>query len=151
VNERVQSLVIAIMTAMAGPVASAGNEVRVIDGGRIAVAGIVHVLYGISAPEPGVRCRLRGRTRDCGGIARAGLMDLTAGGQVACRPAPAHPGKSLCRSDGHDLSEGMIHTGWARASADAPRHLEELMIVACRHHRGLWNDGASGARCPSRK
>jgi endonuclease YncB( thermonuclease family) len=143
--------VIAIMTAIAGPAASADNETRVIDGGRIAVAGIDHILYGISAPEPGVRCRLRGRMRDCGRIARAGLMDLTAGGQVACAPSPAHPGKSLCRSDGYDLSEGMVHTGWAQAAPDAPRHLEDLMIVACRHGRGLWNDGTSGVRCPSPK
>jgi endonuclease YncB( thermonuclease family) len=89
--------------------------------------------------------------RDCGRIARAGLMDLTAGGQVTCVPAPGHPGTSLCRSDGYDLSEGMVHTGWAQASPDAPRHLEELMIVACRHGRGLWNDGTSGVRCPSPK
>ena len=142
---------IAIMTAIAGPAAAADNETRVIDGGRIAVVGIDHVLYGISAPEPGMRCRLRGRMRDCGRIARAGLMDLTAGGQVACAPAPAHPGKSLCRSDGYDLSEGMVHTGWARAAPDAPRYLEDLMIVACRHGRGLWNDGTPGAGCPSRK
>jgi endonuclease YncB( thermonuclease family) len=139
------------MTAVAGSAASAGNGIRVIDGGRIAVEGIDHVLYGIKAPEPGVRCRLRGRMRDCGRIARAGLMDLTAGGQVACAPAPAHPGKSLCRSDGYDLSEGMVHTGWAEAAPDAPSHLDELMVVACRQGRGLWNDGTSIARCPSRK
>jgi endonuclease YncB( thermonuclease family) len=141
---------LAVVTSIVGFAASA-SEVRVIDGGRIAVAGMVHVLYGIDAPMPGMRCRLRGRMRDCGGIARAGLMDLTAGGQVVCVPAPAHPGKSLCRSDGYDLSEGMIHTGWAEVAPDAPRHLEDLMVVACRHGRGIWNDRTSGARCLSRK
>ncbi len=112
----------------------------VTSGSVIIVDGKSHRLYGIRAPKPGDTCQLRGKQRDCGILSRAGLMDLTAGARVVCNAAPGGLAGSRCLSDGYDLTEGMIHTGWAQVLSDAPPRLHTLMKTAKAKKRGLWHD-----------
>lgn len=118
--------------------ASRAGDFKVIDGGRLEVGGTVHALYGIKAPALGDKCQVRGNEHDCGILARAGLMDLTAGAKVSCRPSNADPQKSRCRSDGYDLSEGMVYTGWAVALPQSPKKLQTLMKESKARRRGMW-------------
>ncbi len=116
----------------AAPPARAG-EVTVLRGDLLILDGQRHRLAGIAAPVPGQKCILRGRIIDCGRIATSQLKDLTAGADVRCRRGG--DGMSLCTSDGYDLSEGMVHTGWARALNDKRRKLE---LAARAARRGMW-------------
>ena len=117
---------------------SRAGEIRVIDGGRIEAGGTVHTLYGIKAPALGERCRVRGKTHDCGILARAGLMDLTAGAKVKCTHVKSAPQTSRCRANGYDLSEGMVYTGWAVALPQSPTRLRALMNDSKARRRGMW-------------
>ncbi len=109
------------------------GEATVLRGDLLILDGQRHRLAGIEAPAPGQACILRGRTIDCGRIAASQLMDLTAGADVQCRRRS--DGMSVCTSDGYDLSEGMVHTGWARALNDKRRTLE---LAARAARRGMW-------------
>ncbi len=133
--------ILAAMLAFTLAPLSAGSragEIRVIDGGRIEVGGTVHTLYGIKAPALGEMCQVRGNRHDCGILARAGLMDLTAGAKVNCKPSNSEPQKSRCLSDGYDLSEGMVYTGWAVVLPQSPKRLQTLMKEAKAGRRGMW-------------
>ena len=115
----------------------------VLDGDTIEVAGRVVHLTGIDAPEFGQRCRRGDTVVDCGMIARTMLLDLTAGSEVWCvvnDPAsrPGWPDVGLCRGGGYDLSEGMVHTGWALPIADAPARYQNVAAEAKSAGRGLW-------------
>lgn len=112
----------------------------VLNGGRLTVDGVTHVLYGIKSPALGEQCQLRGKSRDCGVLARAGLKDLTAGATVICKPSKVAPDASKCLSDGYDLSEGMVYTGWAVPLPAAPQRLHKLMKRAKTKRHGMWHE-----------
>ncbi len=123
----------------------AATELRgaphVISGDTIELQGRRLRLQGIDAPEPHQRCLFRSRFYDCGEIARAALLDLTAGAEVSCRPlgsGPADTNLARCFAQGYDLSEGMVYTGWALADPKAPSRYGPLQQQAERAGRGLW-------------
>ena len=111
------------------------GEVTVIDGHTLRVDGRIYRLAGIAAPAMGEMCRVLGHDRDCGLIARAQLLDLVAGAKVECRAVTVGPSAARCLSNGYDLSAGMVHTGWARATAAAYDAIEAKARAA---HRGMW-------------
>jgi endonuclease YncB( thermonuclease family) len=125
-------LLLLAVPAMAG-------EVTVIDGQTLEVDGRTYRLTGIAAPAMGETCRVLGHERDCGLIARAQLLDLTAGAKVECRAEAAGPATARCLSNGYDLSAGMVHTGWARATAAAYVEIEAKARAA---RRGMWRPDA---------
>lgn len=117
----------------------------VLDGDTIELDGRVIDLAGIDAPEFGQRCR-RGETDvDCGMIARTQLLDLTAAAEVICdldevARRAGWPTVAVCRAGGYDLSEGMLHTGWALADPEAtpPARYAQVLSQARDAGRGLW-------------
>lgn len=121
----------------------------IIDGDTLVLEGAHLQLVGIDAPELGQICVLRGKCYDCGDIARAALLDLTAGSRVSCRriePAdgaqasdePGEGGPAVCTVDGYDLSEGMVYTGWALAEPSKPKRYATFQSGARAAKRGLW-------------
>lgn len=98
-------------------------------------------LYGIAAPRPGERCMMRGVEIDCGHIAATALMDLTVAARVSCRilDAATSPPSALCTAGGYDLSEGMVHTGWARPLPGAADKLFRSEVLARARRHGLWS------------
>lgn len=121
------------------------EPLTVLDGDTIELAGRVIDLAGIDAPEFGQRCR-RGNTEvDCGMIARTQLLDLTAGAEVTCNLDKADiragwPTVAVCHSGGYDLSEGMLHTGWAltHPEATASARYSQVQAASREAGRGLW-------------
>lgn len=111
------------------------------DAATIAVEGRTLRLYGIAAPRPGERCTMRGVEIDCGHIAATALMDLTVAAEVTCRilDAGAEPPVALCTAGGYDLSEGMVHTGWARPLPGAAEKLFRSQELARSRDQGLWS------------
>ena len=116
------------------------NNFDVLDGHTLVISGREIRLTGIVAPELGQRCMLFGKAQDCGLIARAGLLDLTAGATVTCAPEgdvdgrPAH----RCTAGGYDLSEGMVYTGWALPLDGAPKVYWRVLKGARSRPRGFW-------------
>ncbi len=117
------------------------GPVNAIEGDVIEIRGERVRLFGIDAPEPEQSCTILGNSIDCGHIAKTALMDLTAGATVVCRPT----GKkrrglfvATCSVGGFDISENMVHTGWALADPeDGSRYLAKQR-EAKRARRGLW-------------
>ncbi|MGI9371107.1 MAG: thermonuclease family protein [Hyphomicrobiales bacterium] len=97
--------------------------------------GKSYVLSGIRTPDPGQMCILRKHERDCGVIARAQLMDLTAGATLNCSFSDDI---ATCSSGGYDISAQMVHTGWAIAAETAPEKYKEIMAKAKARPRGMW-------------
>jgi endonuclease YncB( thermonuclease family) len=116
------------------PVAT--RDFTVPDGNHVLINDTRYRLAGIEAPMPGEKCHLRGKLRDCGIIARAALMDLTAGATLVCRAA-GQAGYN-CRADGYDLSEGMAYTGWAVTRPGAPLRYRAVLREARLKKRGFW-------------
>ncbi len=115
----------------------------IIDGDTLTVAARRLRLEGIDAPALGTPCRLRGQALDCGHIAKTALMDLTVAATVVCRlrgtTAPDGTPLGACAVDGYDLSEGMLHAGWARA-AGRPNERYDAKEAEARHAgRGMWH------------
>ena len=131
---------------------------QVISGDLIELEGQRLRLAGIDAPEPGQRCLLRERLYDCGALARAALLDLTAGVEVVCRPLEPGPADTLtarCSAQGYDLSEGMVYTGWALIPPEAGTAYAAQQARAKSAGHGLWRgrfvapwDWARGERLP---
>jgi endonuclease YncB( thermonuclease family) len=122
-------------SAMAADIVGAPT---IVDGETLEVGGTRFRLWGIDAPDPRQRCVIRGRDYNCGRISTTALMDLVAGVKVRCRPVAKSPGVARCYAGGYELSEGMVHTGWALSM---PRNHArfapiEKKVAAARH--GLW-------------
>ncbi|MDP6952950.1 MAG: thermonuclease family protein [Alphaproteobacteria bacterium] len=130
---------LALMLCLLAPHAFAGDTVEIVDGDTLLLDGSEVGLFGIDAPELGALCRRGSDDSDCGVLARAALLDLTAGAEVVCNGVNGAPGKVLCRANGYDLSEGMIYTGWARALAGEGRRYVALEGRARIAERGLWS------------
>ncbi len=134
---------LAFLVLLVVPPALAGTAgpATVIDGNTLEVAGARLRLYGIDAPDLDQPCRLRGRTQACGVIARAALMDLTAGATLDCEMRGRDAaGRTLatCTADGYDVAEGMVYTGWALALDGAPARYHSVERQAKAARRGLW-------------
>jgi endonuclease YncB( thermonuclease family) len=118
------------------------GRVKVIDATNMRVGQQLVRLYGIAAPKASDRCPLRSVTIKCGRIATTTLMDLTAGAKVICESHGDPNAKGIhlatCKANGYDLSEGMIHTGWARPIKGAPAHYRAIEAGAKKRGRGLW-------------
>ena len=110
---------------------------EVLDGHRMVVAGEEIVLADIEVPRLGEPCRIRGNPLDCGRLARAGLMDIVAGAEVACAALPK--GGHRCVASRYDVAFGLVHAGWAVPAEDAPAHYHSKMREAQAHRRGLWS------------
>jgi len=132
----------AILLVGTGAGSALGDSIEVVTGEVLIVDEVRYRLTGIDAPEPGETCMLNGIARDCGIVARAQLLDLTAGATVTCTltgTASAVPALARCQANGYDLSTGMVYTGWARALSDA---LAPVEADAKRARRGQWRDGS---------
>ena len=114
------------------------GSARVIDGDTVEVMGSRLDLYGIDAPELTQVCRLRGKPYDCGDIARAALLDLTAGAVLVCKRVAAQDGTAICTADDYDIGSGMVYTGWALADPARPARYEDTELGAREAQRGLW-------------
>jgi endonuclease YncB( thermonuclease family) len=110
----------------------------VIDGQTLEVGGRRFKLWGIAAPEPRQTCVIRGRDYNCGRISTTALMDLVAGGNVTCRPVKGTKDVARCYAGGYELSEGMIHTGWALAMPRDHARFARIEAKAAVARRGLW-------------
>lgn len=128
------------MTPAAAAEPLTSKAFTVIDGNRIEIGGREVRLAGIAAPALGQKCVLFGKTRDCGVIARSGLLDLTAGATVTCRQTGNQDGLAThrCRANGYDLSEGMVYTGWAVPLEKAPKAYWRVLKGARARPRGFW-------------
>ena len=129
-------LLLAATAAVAEPLTIRGTP-EVLDGRRMVVAGHDIVLADIEVPALGTPCRIRGNPLDCGRLARAGLMDIVAGSDVACS-AVGH-GQHRCFADRYDVAFGLIHAGWAVPTENAPAHYNDKMTQAEERDRGLWS------------
>lgn len=114
------------------------GEAIVVDGDTVELDGRAFDLYGIDAPELGQRCALKGKLFDCGDIARAALLDLTAGSRLSCRPLDDAKGTAICTAGGYDVGAGMVYTGWALADPARPKRYRETQAGAETAKRGLW-------------
>jgi len=130
----------------AGP-AAAQSESKTISGEaevhtatKLTVGGTKVMLYGIAAPRKGEKCTLPSGRIDCGKVATSQLKDLTAGAEVTCeiRGKEIDPPNAKCTVDDYDLSEGMVHAGWARPVAFAPDSLKQAQLEARGEGNGLW-------------
>lgn len=115
---------------------------EILTGDTIKLAATAYRLQGIDAPEPGQTCYIERRKYDCGKVSKTALMDLTAGFKVRCVPNPPPPGGGLptarCFAGGYDLSQGMVHTGWALADPLTGSIYRAIGREARKAGRGLW-------------
>ncbi len=118
-----------------------------IDGHSLSMNGKQLVLANIIVPEPGAKCRLRGKLRDCGSFARLGLTELVVAATIECRKLTQRT-YSCKTEDGYDLALGQIHAGWAVPASSAPNHYFTKMNEAKAKNRMLWSashaDGKPG-------
>ena len=110
----------------------------VIDGETLEVGGKRFRLWGIDAPDPRQSCTIRKRKYNCGRISATALMDLVAGVQVTCRPVAKAKDVARCYAGGYELSEGMIHTGWALAMPSDHARFAPIEKRAAAKRHGLW-------------
>lgn len=111
----------------------------VIDGDTLSDNGKRLRLRGMDAPELGQMCARPSGTYDCGMVARAGLIRLSAKGSVECfgpRGEQDRYGRTLvtCRSGEDDLGQQMVSLGLAVAEGDY--HMAE--VEARLAQRGIW-------------
>lgn len=110
----------------------------IIDGETLEVGGKRFRLWGIDAPDPRQTCMIRKREYNCGRISATALMDLVAGVKVKCRPLAKSPGIARCYAGGYELSEGMVHTGWALAMPRDHARFAPIEKRAAAKRHGLW-------------
>ncbi len=135
-------MLIAMSLLLSSAVAAEPNgPATVIDGNTVEVAGQRLRLFGIDAPDLDQTCVLRSRRAKCGVIARAALMDLTAGAELGCEILGRDDaGRRLasCHANDYDVAEGMVYTGWALALDNGPPLYAKLQNEAAQAKRGLW-------------
>ncbi len=139
---KIALLIVGLVLVLTAPArAEMSGTATVVTGDVLVIAGEALALFGIDAPEPGQECVLYGNTHDCGAFATAALMDLTAGAKVVCRKTgKVRAGRPIakCSAGGFDLSENMVHTGWALAAPRVGTVYLAKQREAQRAKRGLW-------------
>ncbi len=127
--------------AVSGPLATphklAADDVAVMDGQTLRVAGHVVRLDGVAAPKRGEGCAAGA---DCAGTAALHLAALVRDQRVACQLDGADPtGRAVarCEAGGKDINFALVASGWAEARGDAPA-LKEAETAARAQHLGLW-------------
>ena len=136
----ITSMILVSVVAATAQTATVGSP-EVVDGETVRVAGKTFRLYGIDAPHPAQTCEIRGRTYNCGRVSTTALMDLVAGVNISCVPrsdATGSPILANCHAGGYDLSEGMVHTGWALAMPRDGTKYARIEAKARKAKRGLW-------------
>ncbi|HTN09656.1 MAG TPA: thermonuclease family protein [Acetobacteraceae bacterium] len=136
--------------ALTGTISGEPADVAVIDGQTLRMHDAVIRLLGISAPPRGLRCEEAAPGYDCGAAASAALAGLVRGHPVTChlngRDARGFA-LGRCEAMGVDINQALVHSGWARARADAaagamPPAFAEAERQARTAERGLWHGGA---------
>lgn len=123
-------------------IAADAQNIAVIDGDTLRLAGQVIRLRGVEAPDRGDRCQ---GELDCGGAATTALAGLVRGRRIECALAnhdEAGRPYAACTANGSDLSRAIVASGWARALPGAPE-LADLELRARRQRAGLWADAAT--------
>ncbi len=98
-------------------------------------------LYGVDAPDLDQTCQWPDRAIPCGNLSRLALMDLTTGGEVACRPRAKDADGNLiaiCFAGGFDIGKNMVHTGWALTDRRVSRPYIETEQKSRNAKRGMW-------------
>ena len=131
-------LVMGAASALANSTGGVTGSAAVIDGDTVEVMGSRLDLYGIDAPELDQVCKMHNEPYDCGEVARAALLDLTAGAVLVCKRIDAMPGTAICTSDDYDIGAGMVYTGWALADPERPKRYSKTEAGARDALRGLW-------------
>lgn len=127
-----------VITTSFGVKPASGEDFQVLSGDKIQLGAITYCLKGIDAPEIGQSCNLKnGNPFDCGHIAKTALMDLTAGAKITCRGGTklAECTVGSCTAGGFDLSQNMVHTGWALSTE--PK-FAAIQARAKEKKHGLW-------------
>jgi endonuclease YncB( thermonuclease family) len=130
-----------LLSAAATLAAELKGPAEIIDAQTLIIGDKTIWLGSVETPRPGDTCAYEDRQIDCGLIAKTGLQDLTAGATVVCKTTTE---KSVgvwlgrCHAGDYDLSEGLIYTGWGRASKDASVYLKNLEAQSKDKKRGLW-------------
>ena len=115
------------------------NQVAVVGGDTLRLAGRVVRLAGVEAPSRGDTCS---GGSDCGGAATSALADLVRDRGVQCQLSGHDQlGRPFgeCEANGVDLSRAIVASGWARARQDRPA-LADLELRARQEGAGLWAD-----------
>ncbi|MGB0631510.1 MAG: thermonuclease family protein [Alphaproteobacteria bacterium] len=125
---------------VAGPAIAADivGTPKIVDGETLEVDGKRFRLAGIDAPDPRQTCFIRNREYPCGRISTTALMDLVAGVKVRCRADDKEPGVARCWAGSYELSEGMVHTGWALATPRDHKRFAPIERQAAKARRELW-------------
>lgn len=135
---RISIVAVALFIAMPAFAADITGTPTIIDGETLEVGGKRFKLWGIDAPDARQTCNIRRRDYNCGRISTTALMDLVAGVSVTCRPVKGSKGVARCYAGGYELSEGMIHTGWALAMPRDHARFAPIEKKAAAARRGLW-------------
>jgi endonuclease YncB( thermonuclease family) len=117
-----------ILPEAGNPRLVAGDDVAVMDGQTLRVAGHVVRLTGLTAPTT------------VAGTAALQLAALVRDQRVACQLDGAKAGgnpTARCEAGGTDLNRALVAEGWAEARADAPG-LKQAEMVARERHLGVW-------------
>ena len=122
--------------------ASAQDELYVVDGDTIDVAGVRYRLHGIDAPEAGQKCKkARGGNWPCGQAAIAALEELVAHRQVHCDDRGSDDyGRTIavCFSDGKDINQEMVVAGLAWAFRKYSEDYVDVEDQARHLKTGIW-------------
>jgi endonuclease YncB( thermonuclease family) len=128
--------------AGAGAVLLHAEEVMVINGDTLLVAGEPIHLLGIEAPRRDASCSRDGRAYACGEEATRALERLVAGAEVRCDglegPRFGDVITASCKADGRDLAGELVRLGWARADLRYASRYEHDEAAARAARRGLW-------------
>ncbi len=112
------------------------DQVAVIDGGTLRLAGRVVRLRGVDPPSHSALCS----GADCGAAAANVLAAMVRETPVVCRFAGAdNLGRPFaeCQARGTELNLAMVAAGWARASSHEP-DFQRAESIARAEKRGIW-------------
>ena len=123
--------------SVAGEQVSADAEqVAVIDGGTLRLAGRVVRLRGVDPPPHSASCS----GEDCGAAATNALAAMVRDAPVICRTMGADDlGRAfaVCQARGMELNLAIVAAGWARADRSEPDY-RRAESTARTEKRGVW-------------
>jgi len=145
-NRPVRSAFLACVAVMLLSPPAVGEELRgfasVQSGNQILIGKRVVRLFGIKAPEKDDICQVEEAKMKCGIVAWSELIRLADGWHVSCDielKAKNGPDFATCYNGEHDINEGMVRSGWAKAV----RKQTDRYVVdeedAKNFKRGLWS------------